>query len=151
MIKRLFAAVSALGVAFAGLVAVAPAAEAAPRVQITKVYFDVPGGDLPATNTKLNKEWVRLHNNTGSRIWMTGWTLRDKGSIHVFHFGAHSIGARATIYVHTGKGSTTSRHRYWREGYYVWNNTGDTAYLRNSNGTTVDTCAFSGAGNYRIC
>ncbi|MQA81358.1 MAG: lamin tail domain-containing protein [Streptosporangiales bacterium] len=151
MIKRLLAAVSAVGVAFAGLVVMAPAADAASRVQITKVYFDVPGSDTPRTNTKLNQEWVRLHNSSGTKIWMTGWTLRDKGSTHVFHFGAHSIGPRATIYVHTGKGSTTSRHRYWGYSNYVWNNTGDTAYLRNSNNTTLDTCKFTSAGYYKIC
>lgn len=150
MIKRLFAAISAVGVAFACLVAVAPAAVAAPRVQITKVYFDVPGKDT-RHNYKYNQEWVRLHNNTGSRIWMRGWTLRDKGSNHVFHFGEHSIAPRATIYVHTGKGSTSGTHRYWGWGNYIWNNTGDKAYLRNSNGTTLDTCAFSGAGYYKIC
>src|SRR6478609_2776141 len=34
---------------------------------------------------------------------------------------------------------------------YVWNNTGDTAYLKNASGTTVDTCAWSGSGTAKYC
>lgn len=47
--------------------------------------------------------------------------------------------------MHTGSGSNTARHLYWGEDYYVWNNTGDKAILKNKSGTTVDTCKWDDA------
>jgi hypothetical protein len=55
------------------------------------------------------------------------------------------------VTVHTGRGSATSTHRYYNKTWYVWNNTGDTAYLKNASGTTVDTCAWSGGGTAKYC
>ncbi|MFE9691992.1 hypothetical protein [Micromonospora sp. NPDC005806] len=34
---------------------------------------------------------------------------------------------------------------------YIWNNTGDTAYLRNSAGTSIDTCSWGSSGSYTYC
>ncbi len=49
--------------------------------------------------------------------------------------------------IHTGSGSNTSAHKYWRSSYYVWNNTGDTARFRTPAGTLVDSCKWGdGAG-----
>ena len=36
--------------------------------------------------------------------------------------------------VHTGKGTASSTHRYYNKTWYVWNNTGDAAYLRDAQG-----------------
>ena len=45
-------------------------------------------------------------------------------------------------------GANTQTDRYWHEQWYVWNNTGDKAILRNSSGGTVDTCSWpDGDGN----
>jgi hypothetical protein len=32
---------------------------------------------------------------------------------------------------------------YWGSGNYIWNNTGDTATLRNASGKTLDTCSWT--------
>lgn len=53
--------------------------------------------------------------------------------------------------VHTGKGRNTTTHRYWGRRAYVWNNTGDTAYLRYPNGKTADTCSWGSKGNSKYC
>jgi hypothetical protein len=55
------------------------------------------------------------------------------------------------VTIHTGNGSNTSRHRYWRQDNYVWNNDGDRARLKKPNGTTVDSCSYSGAGSSVTC
>lgn len=34
-----------------------------------------------------------------------------------------------------------AKNVYWGSGNYIWNNTGDTATLRNASGKTVDTCS----------
>jgi hypothetical protein len=33
----------------------------------------------------------------------------------------------------------------------VWNNTGDTAYVRNPSGTLIDSCSWGGSGSYTYC
>jgi hypothetical protein len=124
-------------------------ANAAGCVSITKVYFDSPGSDY-GSNASLNAEWVRVHNRCTTNKSLSGWTVRDPAR-HVYHFGTYTLKAGASVRIHTGKGTNTSTDRYWGSGWYVWNNTGDKAILKNGAGTTVDTCAFSGAGDWASC
>ncbi len=53
--------------------------------------------------------------------------------------------------LHTGSGGNTAWHRYWGSGGYVWNNTGDTAILKNSSGTRIDSCSWGSSGDYVSC
>ncbi|MDN5768163.1 MAG: lamin tail domain-containing protein [Humibacillus sp.] len=121
--------------------ATSTAAAATPAVKISYVYFDSPGADKGG-NTSLNAEYVRITNTTGTARSLKGWTLRDRSN-HVYTFPAFTLKARATVIVHTGKGTATSAHRYYNKSWYVWNNTGDTAYLRDSRGKTMHTCAWT--------
>ncbi|MET8906451.1 lamin tail domain-containing protein [Micromonospora sp. NPDC004551] len=151
MSKRLTGLVSALVVAVGGsLAAAAPAQAATPAVMITKAYYNSPGSDT-GSNTSLNAEYVRLTNKRSSTINLKYWTLRDKSN-HVYKFASDfKLGAGASVYIHTGKGTNTSTHRYWGSGAYIWNNTGDTAYLRNSAGTAIDSCSWGSSGSYTNC
>lgn len=125
----------------AGLaVAAAPAEAATPSVTFNRIYVNSPGSDN-RSNSSLNAEWVRLKNNTSKSIQLKGWTVRDKSG-HVYTFGSFSLGSKKTVYVHTGKGTNTSTNRYWGSGNYIWNNTGDTATLKNSAKSTIDTCSW---------
>ena len=53
----------------------------------------------------------------------------------------------ASVRIHTGSGSRTAPNLYWHSGAYVWNNTTDKATLRNSAGTTLDTCSWDDPGS----
>ena len=122
---------------------VAPA-EAASAIQITRVYVNAPGTDT-TSNTSVNGEYVTLKNTSSTRKTLTGYTLRDESS-HVYTFGTFTLAGGTSVNVHTGKGTNTASNRYMGRGYHIWNNTGgDSARLRNSTGTTLDTCAWSGS------
>jgi hypothetical protein len=41
--------------------------------------------------------------------------------------------------------------RYWGVSWYVWNNGGDSAYLRNSSGTSIDSCSWKSSGTHTYC
>lgn len=112
---------------------------------ISAIYFDPPGSDLGG-NTSLNAEWVQIKNTTSASKTLTGWTLRDAAS-HIYVFGSFHLAAGASVKVHTGSGSNTSANVYWHSSWYIWNNGGDTATLRNAAGTTVDHCAYSSAAD----
>jgi Lamin Tail Domain len=129
------------------LLALAPAASA--RIKIDRIYFDSPGSDT-GSNPSLNAEWIRLRNTGNRGRSLTGWRIRDRGG-HVYRFGQFTLRAGWTVTVHTGSGSNTARHRYWRSDAYIWNNDGDRATLRNKAGRRVDRCSYRGTGSALNC
>jgi hypothetical protein len=144
------AAISALMVSAAPVASAAPAASAAPgaaasaarsAVIITRIFYNSPGSDRGG-NSSLNAEWVQLHNTSRRAVTMTGWTLRDT-SHHVFVFKTYRLKARGFVKIHTGSGRPTQANRYWDRSWYIWNNTGDKATLRNSAGTYRASCRYS--------
>lgn len=144
--KRILA-VGAATVAAVGLLAVP--AEAASAVQIYRVYYNSPGTDN-RSNKSLNGEWVQLFNTSKTARQLKGYRLRDKTG-YVYAFGSFTLKGRKSVYVHTGKGSNNAAHRYWGRGSYVWNNTGDAAYLRYPNGTAANSCSWGSRGSSKYC
>ena len=140
--RRIVGAVVAAVVATAGIVVGVQqqAGAATPVVKIVKVQYDSPGTDT-RTNASLNAEWVALRNTTARTVTVGNWTLRDDQG-HIFMLGMLTIGARGTVYVHTGSGRTGVVHKYWGSGNYVWNNTGDKAILRDGHGRLVQVCSW---------
>ncbi|MGK5679088.1 lamin tail domain-containing protein [Actinoplanes sp. URMC 104] len=119
-------------------------------IQFTKIQYDSPGTDS-GSNGSLNTEWVKLTNKTKAAINLNGWTVRDAQNI-IYKFPSLSLPASGSVFIQTGKGTNTATHRFWgRAGKtgYVWNNTGDTAYLRTAANKTIDSCKWTsqGAGN----
>ncbi|MEO6411031.1 MAG: lamin tail domain-containing protein [Pedococcus sp.] len=129
----------------------APAsAEAVPAIRITQIQYDSPGSDK-GSNASLNTEWVRITNTTAQNRSLSGWTLKDKQGF-TYRFPTFTLKAKASVVVYTGKGSATSTKRYYNRSWYVWNNTGDSAYLRDSKGVLKDSWTFkdASAAAYRV-
>lgn len=112
------------------------------RMHITEIYYNSPGKDT-GSNSSLNAEWVELHNTSGSPINLTHWILHDGGQKHTFTFGTYTIDPHGYVKIHTGSGSRTQTNRYWNLSWYVWNNTGDTATLKDNHGNVIDRCSYS--------
>jgi hypothetical protein len=143
------AAVAAFGISVAPQLA--NPADAAGCVKIYRVYYDSPGSDT-GSNSSLNAEWIQLKNGCAGDKSLGGWRIRD-ASNHWYTFGSYTLKAGAKVKVHTGSGSDTSTDRYQDRGWYVWNNTGgDKAFLYNSSGSLMKTCAFGGGSpGYVYC
>jgi hypothetical protein len=124
-------------------VAVAGPAEAVtPSLRFHGAQYDSPGKDNRSA-TSLRNEWVSLINSGSTSVNLNRYTIRDKSN-HVYTFGNVTIaGKGGRIWLHTGTGTNTTTHRYWRSGNYIWNNTGDTAYLRNASGKALDNCSWT--------
>jgi hypothetical protein len=105
--------------------------------------------DTPITNAKLNAEYVVVRNGSTKAVQLKGVAVREAQS-HVYTFPALSLGAGKAVRLHTGKGSNTAADVYWGQGNYVWNNTGDTAKLRNPAGVLIDTCKWTSSGDGKI-
>lgn len=142
--KAVAAALVPLALAAGSIATAAQPASAASAVQILKVKYDSTGSDN-GSNASLNDEWVMLKNTSSTSRVLTGWTVKDKTG-YTFTFPTFTLKAGATVTVRTGKGSATSTQRYYNRTWYVWNNTGDTAYLRSKAGTLQDSCSWSAVG-----
>lgn len=123
-----------------GTLVAAPAQAATPPVKIHFIYYDSPGADT-RSNTSLNAEYIQLRNTTSKARSLTGWTVRDKTG-YTYRFPTFTLAAGAKVTIRTGKGSATRSTRYYNRSSYVWNNTGDTAYLRNASGTLMHSCSY---------
>ena len=143
--RRVLPVLATAAVLAAGLAVAAPAeaASSTSGAAITAIYFDSPGSDT-GRNTSLVAEWVLIRNTTRTTKTLTHWTLRDRSN-HIFTFPTFTLRAGASVKVHSGKGTKSAANLYYNKTWYVWNNTGDTAYLRNAAGKTVDTCSYTKA------
>ncbi len=88
-------------------------------------------------------EYVLIENAAGNSQDMTGWTLEDFGG-HTYSFpDGFILPGGASINVWTRDGTDTSTDLFWGRNSAVWGNEGDTAYLRDSEGTEIDSFSWS--------
>lgn len=148
--KTVAALLAAVAIAALTLLPSTPAFATGHRIQINEIYYNSPGTDT-GSNSSLNAEWVRLYNTSSSRISLTNWTVRDAAR-HIFKFGTYTLGGHSYVKIHTGHGTRTQTNRYWNQNWYIWNNTGDTAYLRDAGNHALQTCAWTKVGaGYKNC
>ena len=118
----------------------APTASATGKIKFTKLYADSPGSDY-GSKKSLNAEYVVLHNGGHKKIKLGSYKIKDKQG-HKYSFPSwFTLKAGKSVKVHTGHGKNTAGNLYWNQGWYVWNNTTDTAYLVKS-GKRLDSCTF---------
>ena len=99
------------------------------QMRIHDIIFNPPGPDVPG-------EVVVIQNDTAADVSLTNWTLRDAAN-HVFTFPAFSLRAGFNVKVWTRKGMNGADDLFWGHSAAIWNNTGDTAVLRDQNGIEV--------------
>ena len=137
-----------VGVAIAAWLMFAGSAFGAMKIYF--IYYNSPGSDT-GSNASLNAEYITIQNTFGTGVWMTNWTVKDAAG-HTYKFGSYKLCGGCKVRIHTGKGASNYANRYWNQSWYIWNNTGDTAYLRGSGGTLWDSCHYAGtSAGYAYC
>ena len=138
--RRILGTVAAVAVALGSVLVAASPAQAAPALRFKTAQYDSPGKDT-RSNKSLNAEWITIVNTGKKAVNLKGWKVVDKS--RTYKFGSVKIaGKGGKITLHTGSGTDTKTHLYWGSGNYVWNNTGDTATLKNKAGKKHDTCTW---------
>lgn len=127
---------------------IAPA-NAASAVRFSGAQYNSPGSDT-GTNASLNAEWIRVTNHGSKARSLTGWVIRDAAG-HVYRFPRFRLRPGSSVRLHTGKGRNTRRNLYWRSSWYIWNNTGDKATLKNRPGTRIDVCRWGNGPGFTRC
>lgn len=105
-------------------------------VQIASIQANPKGDD----NLHKNDEWIEINNTCSSVQNVTNWLIKDNSASNSYSFKTFSLSPGSTIKIHSGCGVDNTTDLYWKcpEGKYaVWNNSGDHAYLYNSDGVLV--------------
>ncbi len=123
-------------------------------IEIVNIHNNPAGED---TASKLTDEYITIKNVSTKSYTMVGWIVSDRTptgkETHLFYFPERVNGNTWTldpgeyIYLMTGKGTNryypkTDKHGpqfhfYMQRDWFVWNNSGDTAYLRLPSGEFV--------------
>ncbi len=91
--------------------------------------YNAPGDD----RFNLNGEYVKLINTTAEPINLTGWTIKDVAT-NIYQFPRFVLQPAKKVYIHSGEGQDTHKRLYWNSQTPVWNNDGDTLFLRDCSG-----------------
>ena len=127
-----------------------PAPVVTGNVSITEILWQQTASSDPNV---LVDEYVEIRNDDAVSIDLTGWTLSDAGPF-TFNFPTKILmpGETCRIFARMPQGSNTwsceftfGRTSPGSSGNYVFNNSGDTANLRDGSGTLIDSCSYSGS------
>lgn len=96
-----------------------------------------PDYTLVVDGLDLANEWVSVRNTGGALVDLTGCTLSDEGSVHVYTFPSFVLTSGSTMILHSESGTDTGTDLFWGLGSPVWNNSGDIATLKRPDGNVI--------------
>jgi len=108
-------------------------------VAVVVFHYDAGGND----NENLNDEYLTLQNKCDNSISMNDWEVKDEGT-NIYTFKGFVLGSNSKVTLYTGSGSDTVNELYWSKKRAVWNNKGDTLFLRDDKGNLVLSYSYPG-------
>ena len=101
-----------------------------------QINYDAEGRD----NKNLNGEYVSLTNN-GDSVNLESWQIKDEAT-HIYTFSALEFGTGQTITLYSGSGTDSETEIYWNSRGPIWNNDGDTVFLRDAKGNLAASYSY---------
>jgi hypothetical protein len=107
-------------------------------ISVDEMHYDA-GGPAVDDSEVLNDEYVVFKNNCAFSCDLADWTVKDRIVTRLpYSFGSINLGGNSEITLHSGDGVDSSLDVYWDSTTLpnpaIWNNDGDTLYLRDSSG-----------------
>jgi micrococcal nuclease len=102
------------------------------NLSVIQIHFDADGDD----SLNLNDEYVIFENDGTAPIDMTDWMTLDEAN-NLYIFPTFVLGNGSTITLYTGQGIDNSTEVYWGNDNPIWNNDGDSLFLRDAEGYLV--------------
>lgn len=100
-------------------------------------------GDVKITGIDEKEEWIEIENN-GESIDLEGWRINDLGN-HIYEFGQFTLDSGAKVKIYSGDAYTScsedNETLCWT-GSKIWNDSGDTATLKDPDGIVIDTYSY---------
>ncbi len=107
------------------------------------VNADAPGDD----GLNLNGEWVRFTNAGTDPIDLDGWEVADESASNRYRFSDLRLEPGVSVTLFSGCGPDDETSRFWCvSGSAVWNNSGDTVFLRDAKGNIASSYSYGDAG-----
>jgi endonuclease YncB( thermonuclease family) len=104
-----------------------------------EVNADAPGDD----GRNLNGEWARFTNIDADPVDLDGWEVADESASNRYRFSDLVLQPGAGVTVFSGCGPDDDTSRFWCvSGSAVWNNSGDTVFLRDPQGNIVVSLSY---------
>lgn len=103
-------------------------------VEIRDIVFNESGSTEP-------DEYVVIENDDSVPIQLKNWTKRDEAN-HIFTFPSFVIQPNQTCRVYTNEIHSEWCGFSYGSGKAIWNNGGDTAYLRDAYGTIINEYSY---------
>ncbi len=100
------------------------------NIQITYIFYNGAGSSEP-------DEYVEIRNMDTIPIQVSGWTLADIAG-HRFTFPSYVMESGKICRIYTNQVHPEWCGFSYGSGSAIWNNTGDTAYLRDGSNTLID-------------
>ena len=84
----------------------------------------------------LNSEFIVIENFGDTPIDLTGWTVSDEAN-HRYLFPNYILQAKGKVTLRTGLGKNSLLELFWGSGKPIWNNDGDTIFIRDAEGNLI--------------
>jgi competence protein ComEC len=113
---------------------------AADALAVAEVHADARGDEYE----NLNDEYIVFRNAGDQSIELSGWTVSDEAD-HRYTFPAGTtLPPGETLTLRTGRGTDGGGDYYWNSEQPIWNNAGDTVFVRTDEGTLVLEVEYDG-------
>jgi micrococcal nuclease len=104
-----------------------------------EVNADAPGDD----SVNLVGEWVRFTNVGPDPVDLDGWEVADESASNRYRFSDLVLEPGAGVTLSSGCGPDDDTSRFWCvSASAVWNNSGDTVFLRDPQGNIVVSLSY---------
>jgi len=81
-------------------------------------------------------EYIVIENRDDASVDLTGWTIYDEAH-HRYLFPSFILKAKAAVTLRTCLGKNTQSELFWGSRGPIWNNDGDTIFMRDSEGQLI--------------
>ena len=106
-------------------------------IALATVHANAKGDD----RQNLNDEYIVVENQSQHPIDLNGWTVSDAASRR-YIFSNFTLAPKAQVTLRTGLGTPTEHELFWGSRKPIWNNQGDTIFIRDSQGYLVLSHAY---------
>ena len=108
-----------------------------------EIAVEINADALGDDSVNLNGEWVRFTNSGVDAVDLDGWQVADESASHRYRFSDLRLGAGEVVTLFSGCGRDDESARHWCvSGSAVWNNSGDTVFLRDDQGNIAVSLAY---------
>lgn len=101
-------------------------------VVITKAHADAEGNE----RDNLCDEYIVIENRKDVPVDLTGWIVYDEAH-HRYLFPNFILKAKEAVTLRTCLGKNSQNELFWGSRSPIWNNEGDTVFIRDSQGQLV--------------